>query len=277
MRPRHAVLLTPSKFLGLSQLLSRQQNASVSPLAATLMGLPASVANKRLTVELSPLDATLTKNTGVRASFPFWNSPHVANVRPSRLALASASDSPPLLPLSPYILTSLLPCFVFDRHRDENHVTATLLDSALTNCDARNSFRMRFYENCRVSLTLSPLFSLFAQRVFHNSFALKRFRTLSRNSRVWPNSGHSGTHPSPLRPPRHRLGIEPENGFHRGNRGQIRAPAVVSDCSQTEGFPAFASRLLRLVLRRFRARVRAAPARLPSSNLWYRWCRADEP
>ncbi len=36
----------------------------LSPLAATLMDLPASVANKRLTVWLNPLDATLTKNRG---------------------------------------------------------------------------------------------------------------------------------------------------------------------------------------------------------------------
>src|SRR6266851_3940051 len=37
---------------------------ALSPLAATLMDLPASVANKRLTVGLTPLDATLTKNRG---------------------------------------------------------------------------------------------------------------------------------------------------------------------------------------------------------------------
>jgi len=37
----------------------------LSPLAATLVDLPASVANKRLTARLNPLDATLTKNTGV--------------------------------------------------------------------------------------------------------------------------------------------------------------------------------------------------------------------
>ncbi|SRR6266481_3770375 len=36
----------------------------VSSLDATLMTSPASVANKRLTVELNPLDATLTKNRG---------------------------------------------------------------------------------------------------------------------------------------------------------------------------------------------------------------------
>src|SRR5712691_1756363 len=40
------------------------ENSPVSPLAATLMDLPASVANKRLTVGLSPLDATLTRNRG---------------------------------------------------------------------------------------------------------------------------------------------------------------------------------------------------------------------
>src|SRR5260370_18959903 len=37
---------------------------SLSPLAATLMNLHASVADKRLTPRLSPLDATLTKNRG---------------------------------------------------------------------------------------------------------------------------------------------------------------------------------------------------------------------
>src|SRR5260370_38231136 len=38
---------------------------NVSPLETTLMDLLASVANKRLTGCLSPLDATLTKNVGV--------------------------------------------------------------------------------------------------------------------------------------------------------------------------------------------------------------------
>jgi hypothetical protein len=66
MRVPHAVLLTPPKSSRPSQLLSRQQSDPVSPSAATLMDLPASVANKRLTVGLSPLDATLTKNKGRR-------------------------------------------------------------------------------------------------------------------------------------------------------------------------------------------------------------------
>ncbi len=88
------------------------------------------------------------------------------------------------------------------RHRDEKPVTTSPLDSALTNRDARKSFRMRFYEKCRVSpassikdlesFSSSPvasnalcsLFSLFAPRVFHNSFPIRWFRTLSENSRV---------------------------------------------------------------------------------------------
>src|SRR5260370_14699597 len=40
------------------------------------------------------------------------------------------------------------------------------------------------YENCRVSLALPPLFSLLAPRTFHNSFLFRKFRTLSKNSRV---------------------------------------------------------------------------------------------
>src|SRR5260370_4122727 len=66
MLARQVVLLTPPRSSYPSQLLSRQQPAPVSPLAATLMNLPASVANKRLTPWLSPLDATLTKNRGGR-------------------------------------------------------------------------------------------------------------------------------------------------------------------------------------------------------------------
>src|SRR5712664_3879881 len=64
MLARQVVLLTPPKSSYPSELLSRQQSAPVSALAATLMDLPASVANKGLTAGLSPLDATLTKNKG---------------------------------------------------------------------------------------------------------------------------------------------------------------------------------------------------------------------
>src|SRR5713101_8320324 len=67
MLARQVVLLTSSESFHPSQLPSRQQSTAVNPLAATLMDLPASVANKRLTAELSPLAATLTKNKGVEA------------------------------------------------------------------------------------------------------------------------------------------------------------------------------------------------------------------
>src|SRR6266700_5411220 len=64
MLARHGVLLTPLESPHPKALLSRQPPPPISPLAATLMNLLASAANKRLTVELSPLDATLTKYRG---------------------------------------------------------------------------------------------------------------------------------------------------------------------------------------------------------------------
>jgi len=63
-----------------TQLLSRQHIVRVSSLDATLMSPLVYVANKRLTIGLNPLDATLTKNTGEGGpSFPFWNSPLVSH------------------------------------------------------------------------------------------------------------------------------------------------------------------------------------------------------
>jgi len=57
----------------------------VSPLAATLMDSPVTVANKRLTEELTPLDATLTKNTGV--------GPHLS-CRPLNVPTFKRSNDP---------------------------------------------------------------------------------------------------------------------------------------------------------------------------------------
>src|SRR5882762_10212513 len=48
-----------------SSLSGSLRTIALSPLAATLMDQPASVANKRLTSTPNPLDATLTKNAGV--------------------------------------------------------------------------------------------------------------------------------------------------------------------------------------------------------------------
>jgi hypothetical protein len=46
--------------------------------------------------------------------------------------------------------------------------------------------------NSYLGRSLSSLFSLFAPRVFHNSFPIKRFHTLSKKCRVYTNSSHSG-------------------------------------------------------------------------------------
>jgi hypothetical protein len=92
---------------------ARPEQRSVSPLAATLTDLPASVANKRLTENLTPLDATLTKNRG-------RGIPNVSTFKRSNDVRAHCS-----------------------------------------------------------------LFALFAQRVFHNSFAINRFHTLSQKRGVY--------------------------------------------------------------------------------------------
>jgi hypothetical protein len=61
----------PSKACHTRALLDRQHLAPLSPLAATLTDHPTSVANKRLTVNLTPLDATLTKKRGERCILSF--------------------------------------------------------------------------------------------------------------------------------------------------------------------------------------------------------------
>ena len=115
-------------------------------------------------------------------------------------------------PPSPCVPTSLLPYLPFPSSRDEKLVTATRLDSALTNRDVRKSFRIRSYENCRVSNQQFPFWNSplvlrasvpvpslcllyflyflyllyflllahsFAQRSNRNPFAVNRLRTLS--------------------------------------------------------------------------------------------------
>ena len=69
-----------------------------------------------------------------------------------------------------------------------SHLPYTLPSSV-----SRNPFVCHSCEKCRVSLALSSLLLLFAQRVIHNSFPFKRLRTLSKNSRVYPNSSYFGT------------------------------------------------------------------------------------
>jgi len=81
MRPRHAVLLTPSKSSHHIQLLFRQHFVRVNSLDATLMAFPVSIANKRLTVALSPLDATLTKTIGGRLPLEIDSSVYSTSLR----------------------------------------------------------------------------------------------------------------------------------------------------------------------------------------------------
>src|SRR5712664_731889 len=103
---RQAVLLTPPRFLHPGRLLSSQRLACVSPLAATLIHLPASVANKRLAARLSPLAATLTKNTeyllqAKSLSLSFSRcSLQLLSVPPSLCGCRSASHLPYPLPSS---------------------------------------------------------------------------------------------------------------------------------------------------------------------------------
>ncbi len=113
---RQAVLLTPPRFSHPSRLPSRQHLACVNPLAATLMHLPASVANKRLTEWLSPLDATLTKNTGYLLQAKSFSlsfsrcSLQLLSVPPSLCGCRSASHLPYTLPSSvscnPFVCSS---------------------------------------------------------------------------------------------------------------------------------------------------------------------------
>src|ERR1700675_3101555 len=112
MASRRAVLLTPSRSSHLTQLLSRQQSAPISPLAATVMYLSASIANKRLTRLLNPLDATLTRNRGVGV---LWlTCPRLATVhfpRASRCSFLSQSR-PPFFSSLPTVRYPL-PTFLF--------------------------------------------------------------------------------------------------------------------------------------------------------------------
>jgi hypothetical protein len=62
---------------------------------------------------------------------------------------------------APWVASVLNPIPLFlPPSRDEKPVTATPSKSTVTNCDARNSFGIRFYENCRVSTPTIPILEL---------------------------------------------------------------------------------------------------------------------
>jgi hypothetical protein len=98
-----AVLLTPSRSSVLTQLPSCQQTAPINPLDATLADSLACAANKRLTPNLSPVDATLPTNPGVGSrtsqssnlpTFQPSNDP-----RPNSFLLTSLAAPHPLTPI----------------------------------------------------------------------------------------------------------------------------------------------------------------------------------
>jgi hypothetical protein len=62
--------LTPSESYRFKNSAGRVYSPCLNPFSCNIYGLPASVANKRLTAWLSPLHATLTKNTGGTPNSP---------------------------------------------------------------------------------------------------------------------------------------------------------------------------------------------------------------
>ncbi len=113
------------------------------------------------------------------------STPISSSLRAQRLCVKLSDSFPPSFPFTSSIsFTSFI-----------SHLPYTLPSPV-----SRNPFVCHSCEKCRVSLALSSLLPLFAQRVIHNSFPFKRLRTLSKNSRVYPNCSHSetplGTHAS---------------------------------------------------------------------------------
>jgi len=106
---RQVVLQTPSESLGFTELLSRQQFAPVSPLTATLVDFPATVANKRVTVGLkaglTPLAATFTKNRGGTLQFRLALSTVRERFTQSVVSDGSA-ERPFVTSLLPHLFTS---------------------------------------------------------------------------------------------------------------------------------------------------------------------------
>src|SRR6266403_2128779 len=185
MGARRVVLPTPSEPLHPTQLLSRQQSVSVSPLAATLMNLLASVANKRLTARLNPLAATLTKNRGVGA-------PPCASDKDAHPESANGGGVEGFF-------SGLTPLY-------------SSAPRAFQNSFVTKRFRT-LSQNCRGVALQFPFWELFAghnaERSLFSSFPFSSLHTLPssvsckscichscENRRVYTNNSHSGTLPT---------------------------------------------------------------------------------
>jgi len=85
------------------------------------------------------------------------------------------------------------------RHVTKNTSRQLLWNLHLRDRDARNPFRIRSYENCRVSIQhshpvpLSPIFRIFFQVPYPVSLLLA---TLAKTAGVCTNNSHSATHQS---------------------------------------------------------------------------------
>jgi hypothetical protein len=163
----------------------------------------------------------------------------------SRLHSRRAAPWPPLSSLSPSILSTSLS---YPPSRDEKPVTATPLDSALTNCDACKSFRIRSYASCRVSPAIpcsfsprqtihafaSSLFSincaLFGTRENRNPFAFRRFRTLSQKHPGWGTTLPLHIPLSTKEPQRCRVPVDAEDLLLRFFHGSRTTNHVLSGC-----------------------------------------------
>src|SRR5260370_18938952 len=168
--------------------------AGLTPIPGTLVVLPPTTMSEASVAKLFPYLIT-----SLRPYFLFSNSfaCHTSEKSPSKSnhCLSSkfainnslschTSETPGGAFCQIRSRTNRLRSFFLLPSRDEKPVTASSLKSVLTNCDARNSFRIRSYENCRVSSAFFSLSALFLPRAFHNSFPFNGICTPSINSRV---------------------------------------------------------------------------------------------
>ena len=187
MVARHAVLLTPTKSSCPTQLPFYKQNASVSPLFATLTSRPQLAENKATlspviatltaSAPVTPLFATLTKTAGVaHPLFPFWNSP-LATCR-SPLSATEASHSARFSVRTP-AKTKI--SFLYFQHF--THSSAIRGEGRGPLCPPPTH---------PSPLATTPLFSysyeLFSLPQIHNSFVFLQFQTPSKKHR-------GGAHP----------------------------------------------------------------------------------
>jgi len=161
--PRHGILASLHPYFVTSSF--------PSPLAATLMHLPASVANKRLTALVSPLDATLTKNrgrgvlpTGHAFQFPFWNSPRRC-------------------------ISALIFNHFQDAHFSSPLFSHSCMEWGVWGCSQRSNIQTFHFKR---SLSLSPFLSisyaLLSATAHLNSFAINPLRTLFTTTEGAPPS-----------------------------------------------------------------------------------------